>query len=302
MEYKDYYQVLGVAKDATQEAIKKAYRKLAVTHHPDKNQGNPEAEERFKAISEAYTVLSDPEKRKQYDELGADWEKYQNADYDSRRNHSRANGSSGGFQYEFHGDPNAFFGGRSGFSDFFESFFGNVHESAAQHAGRSGDIAGEVPITLQEAYHGTERLVDLGTEKLRVKIRPGAYDGLKLRVKGKGENGGHLYLTVHVQADPVFERKGDDLYMEAPVDLYTALLGGKQEVSTMSGKVNITIPESTQNGKQLRLKGKGMPVYGAHTHGDLYVRLQVKLPDHLNDEARALVRKLRELAGTREYA
>lgn len=295
MEYKDYYSILGVSKSASQDEIKKAFRKLAVKYHPDKNPGNKTAEEKFKEITEANEVLSDPEKRKQYDRLGANWKQYQNTGFDQ-------SAGRGGPRYTYNtqeGDGSEFFGG-SGFSDFFESFFG----SGRQRSGGFGfgspesDLAGEVPISLEEAYHGTERIINADGQRIKVKIKPGAYDGLKLKVKGKGQKGssgkaGDLYLTIRVQPGQEYERKGNDLYMNAPVDVFKALLGGKQEITTLSGKINITLPEGTQNEKVVRLKGKGMPVYGEpDQHGDLYVKLIIHLPAHLTDEQKELIRKL----------
>lgn len=296
MDYKDYYSVLGVAKKASQEDIKKAYRKLAVKYHPDKNQGNKTAEDKFKEVSEAYEVLGDPEKRAQYDKLGANWKQYQNAGYDQGpsgggpRSRSYRQGTDSD-----HFDP-------SGFSDFFESFFGGGRRNpfgADDFDLPPGDLTGEISITLEEAYYGTERIVDLGGEKIKIKIKPGAYDGLTLRVKGKGQKGrggraGDLHLNIKVLEHPRYERRGDDLHMQTPVDLFTALLGGKQEVATLSGKINITVQEGTPNGKVVRLKGKGMPLYGKPgQYGDLYAKLSVKLPDHLTPHQRQLLQKLR---------
>lgn len=309
MEYKDYYKTLGVDKKATQEEIKKAYRKLAVKYHPDKNQGDKVSEEKFKAISEANEVLSNAEKRKMYDELGSNWKQYQQAGYKPGGNTSyqRQSGPSGQYR-TFEGDPSEFFGGNSGFSDFFESFFGGGQKSTGFSGATNfdrfnanipgSDLSGEISISLLEAYTGTERILDTGTEKIKVKIKPGAYDGLKLRVKGKGEKGrggqhGNLYLNIKIRPDNIYQRKGNDLYMEVPIDLFKALLGGKQQIRTLSGNVNITIPEGTQNGKQLRLKGKGMPVYGKNLHGDLYATLAVKLPEKLNAEQKELAKKLK---------
>lgn len=301
MDYKDYYSVLGVDKKASQDDIKKAYRKLAVKFHPDKNPENKTAEEKFKDISEAYEVLKDPEKRKQYDELGANWKQYQQAGY----NQGPFGGNTRRRTYSSGPEGSDFFGS-SGFSDFFESFFGGGGQDRsgpfryADFESPPRDLTAETSITLQEAYHGTERLVDLGGEKIKVKIKPGAYDGLTLRAKGKGQKSatgkaGDLHLNIRVTPHPAFERKGDDLHMEAPVDLFTALLGGKQEILTLSGKIIITVNEGMQNGKTVRLKGKGMPIYGkAGQHGDLYVRLVVKLPQRLTAHQKQMFQKLRE--------
>lgn len=178
------------------------------------------------------------------------------------------------------------FSGTGGFSGFGADIPGN-------------DLAAEITISLQEAYTGTERIIDIGGEKIKLKIKPGAYSGLKLLAKGKGEKAqggkaGNLYITINVSPHPDYERKGNDLYMNMPVDLFTALLGGKMEIQTLSGRINMKIPEGTQNGKQFRLKGKGMPVYGTSSHGDLYVKIQVKLPDKLTPEQKELVMKLRD--------
>ncbi|MEO9870586.1 DnaJ C-terminal domain-containing protein [Ekhidna sp.] len=298
MDYKDYYQVLGVNKTASQNEIKKAYRKLAVKYHPDKNPDDKVAEEKFKEISEAHEVLGDPEKRKKYDELGANWKQYQEAGFDpSGQRHS--SGWSGGQHYEFDGDPSEMFGSTE-FSDFFETLFGQRGRRRGYQQEFSGaDLAGEVAISLQEAYSGTERIADLGSEKIRLKIKPGSYDGLKLKVKGKGQKSpqgkaGDLYLTVRVQDHPSYKRQGDDIYMELAVDLFTALLGGNQEVTTLSGKVNVKVPEGTQNAKTLRLKGKGMPIYGKKTHGDLFVKLTIKLPTKLTSEQKKIAKQLQE--------
>jgi curved DNA-binding protein len=300
MEYKDYYQVLGVSKKATEEEIRKAYRKLAVKYHPDKNQGKKDAEEKFKEISEAYQVIGDAEKRKQYDKLGANWKQYQGgfdegpfAGGNRRRTYSYGTPEEG-----------EYFGG-SGFSDFFESFFGRGRQQRSGGFGNQdfefppGDLTGEIAISLEEAYHGTERIVDLGGEKIKIKIKPGAYDDLTLRAKGKGQKSpsgkaGDLHLTIKVNPHPRFERRGDDLHMETSVDMFTALLGGKLEVDTLSGKISITLKEGTQNGKVVRLKGKGMPGYGKSGHyGDLYVKLLIKLPEHLTAHQKNVIQKLK---------
>ena len=300
MDYKDYYSVLGVAKKGSQDEIKKAYRKLAVKYHPDKNQGNKSAEEKFKEISEAYEVLGDPEKRKQYDKLGANWKQYQDAGYSQ----GPFGGHTGRRTYTYGEGKDSDYFDSSGFSDFFESFFGGGRDRRSPFGASDfdfppGDLTGEIAISLEEAYNGTERIVDLGGEKIKIKIKPGAYDGLTLRAKGKGQKSptgkaGNLHLTIKLQDHHLYQRRGDDLHMEAPVDLFTALLGGKQEVATLSGKINISLKEGTANGKIVRLKEKGMPVYGKPgQYGDLYVKLLVKLPEHLTAHQKQLLHKLK---------
>src|SRR5690554_52730 len=307
MDFKDYYSVLGVGKNASQEEIKKAYRKLALKYHPDKNPGDRATEERFKEISEANEVLSDPEKRKKYDTLGSNWKQYEDAGYDSSRNAGRY--SRGNYYQDFEGHPDDLFGTGSGFSDFFESFFGSFRPSGSRN-GFEGvfsenfdspgeDLSGKLPISLVEAYHRTERIVDLGGEKIKVKIKPGAYNGLKLKVRGKGSKGsggarGNLYLTVEVRDHNLFKRKADDLYLEQDVEVFTALLGGKQEINTLYGKLNIKINECMPNGKRVRLKRKGMPVYNQPgKFGDLYVTLVVKMPETLTAHQREVLRTLK---------
>ena len=305
MDYKDYYDILGVPKDASAEAIKKAYRKLAVKYHPDKNQGNKEAEERFKAISEAYAVLSDPDKRKKYDTLGANWEQYQHAgaDFDGGRFGGQGFGN-GSRTYYFEGDPASFFGGGSGYSDFFEAFFGGRGGSSFGQAGSgfSGqDVSATLPITLEEAYHGAEKVFEWQGSKLRIRIKPGAFDGQQLRLKGKGRPGrgkapaGDLYLELQLQPHAQFQREGDNLLYTMPIDVYTAVLGGKVSVPALGGPLAVHIKEGSQPGQVLRLRGKGMPVYDrSGQFGDLLLRLDVKLPHRLNAEQKQLFEKLRE--------
>lgn len=311
MEYKDYYKILGVSKKASQDEIKKAYRKLAVKYHPDKNPDNKEAEEKFKDIGEAYEVLKDPEKRKRYDELGANWKHYQHQQQGASGggfDWSQFGGGRGGTYTTFEGDPGDLFG-NSGFSDFFESFFGGFdsRQSQSQRNQAYGTFKGQdyeaqATITLEEAYHGTSRILNLNNKKIRIKLKPGITDGQVLRIKGKGAPGisggpaGDLYLKVQVEKHRTFERKGNDLYVDVPVDLYTAVLGGKTNISTMKGKVSATIPKGTQNGKILRLKGLGMPDYRNNTHyGNLYASINIMIPKDLGPEETRLFEKLRAL-------
>lgn len=304
MDYKDYYKILGVEKSASQADIKKAYRSLAKKYHPDKNKGDKAAEDRFKDISEAYEVLGDESKRQQYDQLGSNWRQFQNAGAGGGQQYGHPGGgyySSGGFEDMFGG------GGGGGFSDFFQQFFGGGGAGFNQGSGRSRtqngqDYQAEMEITLQEAYAGTSRLINLKNQQLRITTKPGVAHEQQLRIKGKGGPAmgggaaGDLYIKVNIMPDPNFERRGNDLYTSLPVDMYTAILGGEAQVNTMSGQLKLKIPEGTQPGKTLRLRGKGMPVYGkTDQFGDLYVKIEVSLPVHLSAEERQLLEKLRDI-------
>jgi curved DNA-binding protein len=331
MEYRDYYDILGVPKDAEQDEIRRAFRRLARQHHPDVNPGDAEAEERFKEINEAYEVLSDPEKRQKYDRLGADWRRYE-----------RAGGRPGGFDWGQwttgaqggpqrvhvrHGTPEDLedlFGGGSPFSDFFSQIFGGMGGASPSGATPGGGTRGGarrngfqyqtrpqrgrdyeqgVDISLREAYAGTTRMLQKNGRRLEVKIPPGARTGTRVRVAGEGATGaaggqaGDLYLRVNVREDSPFEREGDDLRVMVPVDLHTAVLGGEAEVATMSGSVMLNIPEGTQNGQVFRLRGKGMPkLRNPEEHGDLYAEVNVRLPTYLTPRQRELFEELRSLS------
>ncbi len=302
MDYKDYYKILGVERNATPEEIRKAYRKLAVRYHPDKNKGDKSSEERFKEINEAHEVLSDQDKKRKYDAFGADWQRYQNAgpttdNFDwSRYTDTRQGwGTGGGFEESF---------GGQGFSDFFELLFG---QAARQNPGRGGnrkgrDAQASLTMTLQEAYEGTTRTFEILGRALRVQLRPGIADATVLRLSGKGNAGtrggapGDLYLTIRILPDPRFERRGDDLWASLTVPLVTAVLGGICTVSTFKGTAKVTIPAGSQNGKVFRLAGLGMPLYEEkNSFGDLYVTLSIEIPRSLSQEEEALFQKLREL-------
>lgn len=310
MEYKDYYKILGVGKSASQDEIKKAYRKLAVKYHPDKNKDDKTAEERFKEIAEAYEVLKDPEKRKQYDRLGSNWKHYQQTGFEDF-------GNFGGGGYRgTQGDPFADAFGQSGFSDFFESFFGGGFSQGRGAGGYStggfggsnfsaqkgNDYEADFVLSLEQAYHGSTRLLNVEDKKIKLKIKPGVKDGQKLRIKGKGGPGinggrpGDVFLNIKVQDDARFERKKDDLYKEEMVNLYTLILGGKIHIETLKGPINFNIPAGTENGKKFRLKGLGMPVYDrAGQFGDLYVTVMASIPKNLSSEELELFKKLAQM-------
>lgn len=300
MDYKDYYDILGVAKDASQEEIRRAYRKLARQYHPDVNPEDTSAGEKFKEINEAYQVLSDPEKRKKYDALGADWHRYQQAGgsaegFDWSRWQTR--GAPGGVEFRW-GTTEDFedlFGEESPFSDFFNQIFGGraagarVDTGVRRHRGR--DLTTSVEITLEEAYHGTKRLITRDGQRIEAKIPPGVRDGQRVRLRGQGEPGtgggtaGDLYLEVSIAPHETWRRVGDDLYTEVPVDIFTAIVGGEVPVPTPSGTVILTIPPRTQGGWKFRLHDKGMPrLNNPDRHGDLYAEVRLTIPDDLTEE------------------
>ncbi len=302
MDYKDYYKILGVSKNASQDEIKKAYRKLAVKYHPDKNKDNKTAEEKFKEVNEAHEVLGDPEKRKKYDQLGANWRQYENMGGRPGGGQGPRGGSG---PFSFDGDFSDIFGqSGSGFSDFFEQFFGRSAGAGQRQGSRTGNVNGQdyqtdMDITLEEAFHGTHRLIEVEDEKLRITTKPGAYDEQLLRIKGKGGKGsrgnrGDLFVRVHVVNHPRFTRKGDDLHTSHTIDLFTAVLGGTTIVDTLTGQVKVKIAPGTQSGRVIRIKNKGMPVYGeANIFGDMYVQLQVHIPERLTDKQRQLFEQLK---------
>jgi curved DNA-binding protein len=313
MEYRDYYKILGVDKKASEKEIKSAYRKLARKYHPDVNPDNPQAEAKFKEVNEAYEVLGDSQKRTKYDQLGANWHRWQQAggsasDFDWSQWASGPGGQRVNIRYE---DLNDIFGGGdSSFSDFFTSIFGGLggRPGGAANGFRTRtraqtgqDLEQEVEISLAEAYHGGSRLLSKDGRRLQVKIPKGARTGTKVRMRGEGQasfgggQAGDLYLKVKVAPDSRFERKGDNLYVTVSVDLYTVVLGGEVRVPTMAGEVNLKIPAGSQNGQSFRLRGKGMPkLKKPDQHGDLFARIDVRLPTNLSPKQRELFEKLRD--------
>jgi curved DNA-binding protein len=352
MEYRDYYEILGVPRSATKAEIKKAFRKLARDHHPDRNPGDATAEQRFKDVNEAHAVLSDPEKRKQYDLLGSNWEQFQHAGAGARAggrggadpfgpggpfagsgsagagagtSGAGGFGQGGNVRYEFRT------GGDAGFSDFFRMFFSGAAAGASSQADGDRDFAAErmarrsggsgqsfqdilsgmglggngasaarttaattaaapleapAELTLEEAFHGTQRLLEVEGRRYEVQIPRGVDTGSRVRLKGTGPHGRDIVVTVRVSPHPVYTRRGADLERELPVTLREALLGAEIPVTTLKGRILLTVPAGTQTGRTFRLTGQGMPKMKGGGAGDLYLKVRVVLPSALNDEQR----------------
>lgn len=310
MDYKDYYNALGVDKNATPEQIKKAYRKLARQHHPDVNPNDKDAEQKFKEINEANEVLSDPDKRKKYDQFGADWQRYQQQPGGGAGRGGQPGG--GGFDWSQYtqgqgqggGNP---FGEGEDFSDFFGSLFGNMGGGGGRRAGgtRPGagsDYQAELEMSLEEAFQGGPRTITVNGKNLRLTIAPGVADGQTIRLRDQGGPGRHggpngaLLISFRIRPDARYARTGDDLTQDVPVSIYKALLGGEQTVETLSGPVKIKLQPETANGTRLRLRGKGFPVYKKDGQfGDLYLRLTLMLPQNLTDPEKELIQQLADL-------
>jgi len=311
VDYKDYYKILGVSKNTTEKEIRRAYRKLARQYHPDVNPDNKEAEEKFKEINEANEVLSDPEKRKKYDELSDYYQQY--GHWPGATGPAGA-GAGGGGQYQYRTmneeDLRDLFGDQSPFSDFFETFFGpgfspgvgtgtRTARRGRQRATAGRDVEYPVEVTLAEAYKGATRIFELtepdgSTRRLEVKIPPGVDDGSRIRIAGQGEQGtagrGDLYLVVQMLPHPQFTREGTTLRTKIDVPLAVAVLGGEAQVPTPDGRrLMLRIPAGTANNKAFRLRGQGMPhLRHPDDRGDLYAEISVILPTHLNEEQRRL--------------
>jgi curved DNA-binding protein len=314
MEYQDYYKILGVDKTANEKEIKQAYRRLARENHPDMKPGDKSAEERFKKINEAYEVLGDADKRAKYDRLGSSYARWQQMGGDPRgfdfSQWFSGGGAPGASHVEFD-NLSDLFGSGGGFSDFFSSIFGQAAGRTQEAYRRGGggarvrgrDIERPVDISLEEAFQGTTRELEKDGRRVKVSIPRGARTGTKVRIRGEGSPGmgqqsGDLYLVVNVLPNAQYERKGDDLYADVPVDLYTAVLGGEARVRTLNGDVVLKIAPESQTGQSIRLRGKGMPhLSDPQTFGDLYARLQVQVPRNLSDDERELFTQLARLRG-----
>ena len=323
MEFKDYYATLGVAKNASAKDIKQAYRKLARKHHPDVNPGNKSAETKFKEINEANEVLGDPEKRKKYDELGANWRMYEQAGaggpgggpQGGAWNVHFGGAPGGGFRTMTEEEMHGMFGDADPFSDFFHTFFGGAPGAESARGGRGArkgphrgrDFEQELGLDLEDAYRGAMRRLSIkrdgAARTVDVRIPAGVGEGSRVRIGGEGEPGtggapsGDLYLRIRVNPHPSFERQGKDVHTTVTVPLTTAVLGGEVEVATPGGKtLRLKIPPTTQNAQVFRLKGHGMPTIGKpDERGDLYARVAVALPKQLTAEERAHFEGLQKL-------
>jgi curved DNA-binding protein len=305
MEYKDYYQTLGVEKKASESEIKRAYRNLAKKHHPDRNPGDKKAEEKFKEINEAYQVLSDSEKRARYDQLGSAYGDWQ-----------QQGGGPGGFNWdEWRSAPRGnvrvgnlddLFGEGGGFSDFFRTIFGGLggigtvpERGTSRRSSRTArpSYQQQVTVSFMEAYQGTSCRLEVDGRPLECQIPAGAATGTKVRMANAihltGDQKADLYLVIEVTPDPRFERKGDDLYTDVPIDLYTAVLGGEATVPTPAGDVKLTIPAGTQPEQVFRLSGRGMPhIKNPSAHGNLFARARVRVPRKLSEQQKKLFQEL----------
>jgi curved DNA-binding protein len=299
MEFKDYYALLAIEKIAGSDEIKKAYRKLARKYHPDVNPGNEEAAQHFNEINEAHAVLTDPERRAKYDQLAASWRLHQqnntDQDFDWSQWLTNVDNAATGLETD-EGKP-------SGYSDFFEAIFKNIGQAPnLDQTGR--DYTHEVEISLEEAFTGASRILRIGGRRLEVKIPRGVKTGTKIRVRGEGGQAqadgpkGDLYLEIKISPHPLFEQVGDDLYVELPIDLYTAVLGGEAMVPMLKGKIKLRIPPETHSGRTFRLKGLGMPnLKHPDERGDIYAKVMIRVPENLTDEEIALFEELADLRG-----
>lgn len=293
MEYIDYYKILEIAKTASPDEIKKAYRKLARKYHPDLNPNNKEAEKKFKEINEAYEVVSDPENRKKYDQYGNDW-KHADA-FEANKN--RQGSAQGSARQQFREGE---YGGD--FSDFFESMFGGAGRKNSQTKFRGQDVTATLQLKLSDVYTTQKQTITVNGKNIRLTFPAGIENGQTIKIAGHGSPGvnggptGDLYITFSIVNDTKFNRDGSNLYSTAEIDLYTSLLGGELLVDSFDGKVKLKIAPETQPGATVKLKGKGFPVYKKEgAFGDLYITYQVKLPTQLTAEEKELFAKLKTI-------
>jgi curved DNA-binding protein len=300
MDFVDYYKTLGVAKNASSEDIKKAYRKLARKFHPDVNPNDKEAHKKFQQINEANEVLSDPEKRKKYDQYGENWKHAEQ--YEQARQQQGQQGA-GGFE-GFGGQGYTYSSGDEGdFSDFFESLFGGARGRRSQAKYRGQDYNAELQLSLTDAYITHKQTLTINGKNVRITIPAGVENGQQIKLKGYGSPGvnggpnGDLFITFVIKNDTALRREGNNLYKNEDIDLYTALLGGEKTIDTLSGKIKLKVTPETQNGTRIRLKGKGFPVYKKEGQfGDLYITWNVKLPTNLTARQKELFTELSKLS------
>lgn len=292
MEFKDYYKILEIPKTATETDIKTAYRKLARKYHPDVNPNNKDAEKKFKEINEANEVLSDPEKRKKYDQYGESWEHADEFEKAARQ-------QQGGRRQH---NTDQEFGDFSDFSEFFESMYGGSAGRSKQTKFRGQDLNADLKLRLSDVYTTQQQTLTINGKNIRLTFPAGIENGQVIKVAGHGNPGanggpnGDLYITFHIENDTKFRREGDNLYINADLDLYTALLGGETTIETFDGKVKLKVAPGTQPGTKVKLKGKGFPVYKKQNEfGNLYVTFQVILPGGLTEREKQLFEELQKL-------
>lgn len=302
MAYIDYYKTLGISKTASTDDVKKAYRKLARKYHPDLNPNDKSAHQKFQELNEANEVLSDPEKRKKYDEYGENW-KHADQFEQARQQQGGGFGGGGSYSAQDFGDFGGFSGfGGGGYSDFFENLFGGAgRRSGRTSAFKGQDYSGEVHLSFREAAQTHKQTIEVNGKKLRITVPAGVSNEQQIKLKGQGGPGsngapaGDLYITFIVQSDPVFKRNGNDLYVNADVDVYTAVLGGELLIDTLDGKVKMKVKPGTQPGSKARLKEKGFPVYKKEGQfGDLIVTYNVQVPTNLTEKQKKLFEELKQ--------
>lgn len=302
MDYIDYYKVLGLDRNASADDIKKAYRKLARKHHPDLNPNDPQAVKTFQQINEANEVLSDPEKRKKYDQYGADWKHAE--EFERARQQRQQQGRNAGNPFNSDDFEEQFtYSGGGDFSDFFSQMFGGASHSQKNVKYRGQDYRADVQLNLTDAYKTHQQTFTVNGKNIRITVPAGIENGQEIKIKGYGGQGvnggpaGDLFITFTIINNTAFTRKGNDLYLDASIDLYKAVLGGAQTIDTMDGKVKLTVKPETQNGTKVRLKGKGFPVYKKEGEfGDLYITWNIELPKNLNEKEKSLFQQLADEA------